>query len=261
MGGRGFGFGRRAEEGLHLGHHIVVGQITRRRDNQVPPRVPPRMDPLENGSRHPANRFPGPQDGMPVRMATPEPGAVEVEYQVIRRILHRGDLLQDNLPFQGQISLPEEGMQNQVGQNLQREREVFVQHPGLEGGMLPGCVSIQGAAQAFQGQGDLLRRPVPGSLEHHVLQQVAGPHDLLGLVGRTLPDPHANGNGADPWDPLREHSHPVPKDALGHLPREGDDPGLLPGGSGRPGASVLQATGLQPACSWLPGSPQPEQPS
>jgi len=232
--------GKSTEERLHLGYDLGVGHLAGGGHHHVLTRVPGPVKVPQGLAGHAFHRLPSAQDGVPIRMATPEAGSVKVEDQIVGGILHGGDLFQDHLPLQLQVLVPEEGVQDQVRENFQSQGKVLVQDPGLEAGVLSGGVGVQGASQALQRQGDLPSRALPGTLEDHVLQEVAGAHELRRLMGGPLPDPNPDGSGADPWDPLRQHLYPVGQQGLGHLPGQGSDPGAW-------GLSpILQLTLLRP---------------
>ena len=111
------------------------------------------------------NRLPRPQDAVPVGVAAPEPLAMELEDQIVRCVLHRRDLLEDDLLLPLQIPLLEDGIANQVRQYVDGLGDVCIQNPSLVAGVLPTRIRIQGATQTFEGQGDLAGRATPFFLD------------------------------------------------------------------------------------------------
>jgi hypothetical protein len=125
------------EKGPCLTNHLFVSDVPRRSDDEVPSSVPTLVEMTQSLARHGRYRFPGAQDLVAVGMPIPEPCSVEIEDQVVRGILNGGDFLQHNLPFQLQVLISQEGIQNQIGKDVQGQRKMFVQNSGLEAGMFP----------------------------------------------------------------------------------------------------------------------------
>ena len=190
-------------------------QAPRRGDHEIRRAIALAVEVTKHLGGEARHRLPGAQDGVAVGMSPPEGLPVEVEDQVLRRVLHHGDLLQDHVPFQHQILLSQEGVPDQVRQHFHRQGEVEIQGPGLEGGVLPGRVGVQRAAHGLQRQGDLPCGAPVRPLEDHMLQHVAGPHDGGLLVDDALGRPHPHRHRSQPLDSLRQDPQSV---------REGGEP-------------------------------------
>jgi hypothetical protein len=108
---------------------------------------------------------------------------MEVENQIIRSIFDGGDFLQNNSALQFEIRVQKERVLHQIGENLKGKGEVFIQNPGLEAGVLAGCVGIQRPAEALQGKSDFFGGAPLRPLEDQVLQEVTCTHEALRLVG------------------------------------------------------------------------------
>src|SRR6266576_513794 len=113
-------------------------------------------------------------------------------------------------------------MPHQVGEHVQRLRQVGVEHPRLERRGVAGGVGVERAAAGLERQRDLLRRAALGTLEHHVLEQVGHAHLGTGLVGARAPYPDPHRHRADTRHPLGQHDHPARRGGLGDLPVEPD---------------------------------------
>jgi hypothetical protein len=137
---------------------------------------------------------PRPQDGVPVRMLAPEGLVMQLEHEVVWRILDHADLLEDDASFELQVFGTEQWPEDQVGDHVSSVLEVLVEHAGLIRRVLAGRVGIEGAAQTFEGERDVLGAACRGALEHHVLEQMRHAHALARLVHRGRPDPGSEGD-------------------------------------------------------------------
>ena len=125
-----------------------------------------------------------------------------------------------------------------VTQDVDRHRQVLVQHPGVVAGVLLARDGVGLPADGVERRGDLHRRPPPGALEQQVLQEVGRSQVALGLVPGTHTYPAAEGRRAQARHRLGEDPDPAGEDGAAHngtarLP--GDRLVLGPGGNQREG--------------------------
>jgi hypothetical protein len=92
--------------------------------------------------------------------------------------------------------------EHEVGEHVERLRQVLVEHAGLVAGVLPAGVGVERAAEPLERHRDLGGGATLGALEDHVLEHVAHARIGCGLVRRALAHPDANGGGAHPGDVL-----------------------------------------------------------
>ena len=71
-------------------------------------------------------------------MAAPERIPVEFEDEIIGRILHPGDLLEDDLALELEILRTEEGLEYDVGEDIKRHGEVLLPARGPDTPCAPG---------------------------------------------------------------------------------------------------------------------------
>jgi hypothetical protein len=119
----------------------------------------------------------------------------EVEDELLRRVLHHRDLLEDHLALG--VEVGEAGREDHVGHDVERLLEVLVEHPSVDDRVVAGGRSVQLAAERVEDLRDLERRVGAGALEEQVLEEVAHAGVRVVLVP---------GAGADP-EPDRGRPH------------------------------------------------------
>ena len=121
----------------------VVVDVARGSDDDVGSPVGASVEPDKIRTGDGGYRFAGPQDRPAVRVSTPHPVAVQFEDKIVGRIFDRGDLLEDHFPFSVKILFTKKRVPDQVGEELNRLRQVSVQYTRFVTGMLPGGVRVQ----------------------------------------------------------------------------------------------------------------------
>ena len=100
-------------------------------------------------------------------------------------------------------------MEDDVGEDVERQRQVLVEDLDVVAGVFLGGESVELAADRIDGLGDVLGAAAGGALEQHVLHEV-GDAALLGrLVPRSPGQPDADADRADLCHPLGEDAEPV----------------------------------------------------
>ena len=117
-------------------------------------------------------RLTRPKDRMAVRMRAPERLVMQLEHEVVRRILHHPDLLENNLPLQREIARAQQRPKDDIGDDVGRLHQVLVEDTGLIHRVLTRRVRVQRSTERLELQGNLLRAPPFGPLEHHVLEEM-----------------------------------------------------------------------------------------
>ena len=103
------------------------------------------------------------QDRAAERLAG-EGGLLEqIEHQVVRRVLDLADLLHDDAALARELGLVERRVLQDVGQQVDRERQVVGQHAGVVGGVLARGVGVELAADVLDRLGDR-RAPSAGAV-------------------------------------------------------------------------------------------------
>jgi hypothetical protein len=125
-------------------------------------------------------------------MAVPELGPMEIEDQVVGCVLDPGDLLDHDVLFKFQVGGIQAWMENQVRKDVERHRQVLVEHMGLITRVFTSRVGIEAPPEGLEGESDFMRGAALRSLEHEVLHQMAHTTRLGSLVSGTLLDPNAH---------------------------------------------------------------------
>ena len=114
-----------------------------------------------------------------------------VEHEVVGRVLGGADLLDDDALLAGELLGIERRIGQDVGQHVERERNVGAQHARVIRGALDAGRRIEVAADRLDLFGDLARGAPRRALERHVLEQM-GNTVLVGLlVAASRADPDA----------------------------------------------------------------------
>src|SRR5712692_6297686 len=197
-------------------------EISGRGNNTIGGEVGSLVQLLQVTRGHSADRVTSAQDRIAVRMLGPQRLVAEIEHLIVRRVLDGVDLFEHDVALELQVARAQHRMSHQIGEHVQRLRQVAVQHPGLKRRGVTGGVGVERSAPRLERQRDLLRRTALGALEHHVLEQVGDAHLGAGLVGARAPHPDPYRHRADARDSLRQHDHTARRGGLGDLPVEPD---------------------------------------
>ena len=90
-------------------------------------------------------------------MVRPERLGVQLEDQIVRGVLHTVDLFQDHIPFGLEIALAQERAADEVGEDLDGEREIRVEDVGLVAGVVAAGEGVEAPAPDLELEGELLR--------------------------------------------------------------------------------------------------------
>src|SRR5690606_1766088 len=108
------------------------------------------MNPRQVVDRQTRDRITGPEDTVTIRVIAPELLGVQVKDQVVRGVLDRRDLLEHDLALELQILRPQQRIEYEISQDIQRQPEIVAPDLGLEAGVLPGGIRVEGAAYPLQ---------------------------------------------------------------------------------------------------------------
>ena len=132
-------------------------------------------------------------------------------HQILGRVLVHGDLLQDHAPLLVKLPRVQGSVAGQVGQHVHRQRQILVNHPGIEAGAVLAGEGVHLPADSVHFLGNLPGGALLGALEHHVLQEVAQAVLLGHLHHGAHPQPHTNGHRAQVGQPLADDAQAVGK--------------------------------------------------
>ena len=157
---------------------------------------------------------PRPEDGHAQGVPLPEMLLEDVVDVLVGRVLHHADLLEDDGFLLVDVIEVEQRVDEDVGQQVDGQREVVVGHLDVERRQLLAGEGVHHAPDGIDVGGDVKGRPPGRPLEEHVLDEVGRPVDPLVLVARAAGNPGADRDGADVTDLFRDDLDPVRKDCF-----------------------------------------------
>ncbi len=131
------------------------------------------------------DRLLGSEDRPAERVILPELADEDLVDQVVRRVLHHADLFEDDAPLHLDVGLREARAEDDVGQQIERDVDLLVEHVRVEGGVLLPREGVHVPAENVDDAGDVGRRTALGPLEDQVLEEMRRPGVLGSLDGRT----------------------------------------------------------------------------
>ena len=138
-------------------------------------------------------------------MVAPNGAGAQIEHELFRCILDARDLFKYDVTLDGKIAVPESWVENHIGEDIDRHRQVLVQHPSVIGRVLACRVSIERAPERLDLIGDLFRGSLLRPLEHHVFEKMADAQQLARLVTRSPTNPNTNRRRAHAGNLFRQH--------------------------------------------------------
>jgi hypothetical protein len=96
----------------------------------------------------------------------------EVEHHVLRRVLCRGDLLENDVTLAGKLGAVEARGEDDVAQDVESEPEILAQHARVIRGRVDPGRGVQLAADRLDLLGDILGAAPRGALEGHMLEEM-----------------------------------------------------------------------------------------
>src|ERR1044071_3733352 len=128
---------------------------------------------------------------------------------VVRRVVRLADLLQDDGALAFELGGVEARMQQDVCQNIERERDVLFQYLGVIGRALARGIGVEMATYRLDLLGNVAGAAPLGAFERHMLEEMRGAVDLGRLVPRPDIDPQPERNRVDRVDAIGDDSQPV----------------------------------------------------
>ena len=180
-----------AEALLAHGDELVVTEVAGRGDDHGRPAIVAtqvRIQHRRSGGLHRLRRA---EDGAPDRLVGKGAGGEEVEDAILGRIERRADLLQDDMLLAFQLRRVEDRVAQDVGEDVEGERHVVLEDPGIVGGGLDAGRGIDLAADRLDLLGDVDGRAGIGTLEGHVLEEMRQAVLAFALGTRAGADPDA----------------------------------------------------------------------
>ena len=157
-----------------------------------------RLDGLRDAENRPAER-----------MALPVGLGEDFVDQIVGRVLDHLDLFENHLLLAFDVVFLERGVKDDVGEDVERERQVLVEHLDVIAGVLFGGEGVELPADRIDFLSDVFGRAAGRALEEHVLDEVGDAAALVGLVARAARQPHPDADGTDVRHGLGDESKAV----------------------------------------------------
>src|SRR4051794_10247990 len=134
---------------------------------------------------------------------------MELENEIVRRVVHHRDLLEYHLPLEHEIRGLESRPEHDVGDHVRGALEVLIQYASLIYGVLSRRIRVERTADSLERERNVFRAAPLSTLEHHMLEQVGHAHAFAGLVERCCAHPCSESNRPYSRHMLREYGQSV----------------------------------------------------
>jgi len=151
----------------------------------------------------------GAEDGAAEGVALPEILGEELVDEVVGVVFVDLDLFEDDALFLGDVVGREGGVQDEVGEEVERGGDVFVEDLDVETDGLFAGEGVEIATDGVDFAGEVLGGAGGGALEDHVLDEVRDAVGGGGLVAGAAVDPDTHGDGAEVGHALGEDQEAV----------------------------------------------------
>ena len=138
-----------------------------------------------------------PENRAPERVTFPEVLREQLVDEVVRRVLDHLDLFEDHLLLALDLVRRERRTKHDVREQVDRQREVLVEHLDVVAGVFLRGERVELAADGVDCLRDVLGGAGRGALEEHVLDEVGDPAARLDFVARASRQPHADRHRSD----------------------------------------------------------------
>ena len=132
-----------------------------------------------------------------------------IEDDVVRRVVGLADLLQDHCALTLELLWIEGGVLQDVREDIESERHIFLQYLRVISGALAGGVGVEVTANRLDLFGDIAGAAPFGALEGHVLEKMRGAVDGRRFVPCADIDPDAERYRVDGLDSVGGDPQPV----------------------------------------------------
>jgi hypothetical protein len=128
------------------------------------------------------DRLDGAEDRPAQRSVAVQRDGEFVVHEVGGIVVAHGDLFEDHAALGVDVLRIDQRGGHHVGDDVDRQRQILVEHPRVVAGVLLGGESVEVTAHRVHRRGDLHRGPPPGALEQQMLEVVGRPCVLDRLV-------------------------------------------------------------------------------
>ena len=160
-----------------------------------------------------ADGFAGAEDGLAERMTLPEILHEDLVDEGVGIVFVHLDFFEDDASLARNFFVGEDGVENQVGEDVESGGEVFVEDLDVETDGFFAGKGVEVAADGVDFAGDALRGAGFGSFEDHVLDEVGDAVKFRHFVTGASAHPDTHSDGADVLHALGEDDEAAGKDS------------------------------------------------
>ena len=208
----------------------------------------PAVEPADLVGAHRLDRAFGAGDRPAQRRRAVGLAGEQVVHDVVGVVVVHRDLVEDDVALGLDVLVGDRRAGDHVAQHVDGQRQVLVEDPRVEAGVLLGGEGVELAAHRVEGDGDVERRALRGALEEQVLEEVGAAVQSRRLVTRADVDPHPDAGRARAGHVLGDDPQPAGQEGTTHPRRHlaGTVADRLegPGAPGRLGRRRSTAGGL-----------------
>ena len=143
----------------------------------------------------PRNLFPRAKDRAPDRLIWKGGCVQQFEDEIVGRVFDRANFLQNDAFLAFELDAVEGAFGQDVGEDIERERNVVCQDMRVIGGMFGACRRVEIAARRLDLLGDVARRAPPRSLERHMFEKMRQAMLVRAFMARAGADKNAKRGG------------------------------------------------------------------
>ena len=169
-----------------------VVEVARDRDDHVRRGVVPLVEPPDLVARHRRDRRLRTRDGPAQRRVAVGLAREQVVHHVVGVVVVHGDLVEDHVTLGLDVLGRDRRGGDHVAEHVDGQRQVLVEHPGVEAGVLLRGEGVELPAHRVERHRDVQRRALRGALEQQVLEEVRAAVQRRRLVARPDVDPHTD---------------------------------------------------------------------
>jgi len=142
-------------------------------------------------------------------MLWPKASSEDVVEKILGVVHVHLDFFEDDLTLFLDVFGIELGAKDEVGEDVERDGQMGVQHLGVETDLFLGGEGIQHAADGIHFAGNVFGRTALGTLEDHVLKEMGSAVFRRGFAAGAMANPNADGDGADVLHSLGDNDEAV----------------------------------------------------
>ena len=149
------------------------------------------------------------EDRPPERMPFPERLRENLVHEIVGRVLDHLDFFEDDFLLALDVDVVERGAQDDVGQDVDGDRQVLVEHLHVVARVFLGGERVELAANRIDRLRDVFGRARGRALEQHVLDEVRDAALFVRLVARAARQPHTEADRAHVAHRFSDETNPV----------------------------------------------------